>query len=150
MIEDASALALAGVTAEHIQPRFEFDPKASHVLADRIQIQQVIVNLMRNALEAMAGAECQEFQLSTALVNANVVEIAIADAGPGISEEIVEHLFEPFVSTKHDGMGLGLSICQSIVEAHAGKIRTEPNPRGGTIFRFTLPLARGTGGADGA
>jgi signal transduction histidine kinase len=68
-----------------------------------------------------------------------MIEIAVLDSGPGISAEVAMHLFEPFVSTKHDGMGLGLSICRSIVEAHGGELWSEVNSAGGTIFRFTLP-----------
>jgi two-component system sensor kinase FixL len=108
------------------------------VLADRIQIEQVLVNLMRNAIEAMAESTRREFVVTAALGDAETVEIAVADSGPGLAEEMARHLFEPFASTKPNGMGLGLSICRSIIESHGGSLRSEPNPGGGMIFRFTL------------
>jgi PAS domain S-box-containing protein len=141
LIEEANALAQAGSGALGIQVQFDFDPKVSMVLANRIQVQQVLVNLIRNAAEAMAGAERRALSLTTRLLAGDMVEIAVADSGPGIAAEVALHLFEPFVSTKRDGMGLGLSICRSIVEAHGGELRSEPHPAGGTIFRFTLPAA---------
>jgi signal transduction histidine kinase len=111
------------------------------VLANRVQLQQLLVNLLRNASEAAAGGKRQELEVSTAIIDDDMVEISVADRGPGLPDEIASHLFEAFRSTKRDGMGLGLSICRSIAEAHGGKLRYEPNPGGGTIFRFTLPAA---------
>jgi C4-dicarboxylate-specific signal transduction histidine kinase len=128
------------VTRVNVQ--FDFDPGVSNVLASRIQIQQVLVNLIRNAFEALAGTERRrELDVVANLMNDETIEIVVADNGPGLPSEVAGHLFEPFVSTKHDGMGLGLSICRSIVEAHGGLLRYEPKPRGGTTFRFTLPFA---------
>jgi two-component system, LuxR family, sensor kinase FixL len=138
MIEEASALALTGMHGLGVELRFRFDPDVSEALADRVQIQQVLVNLMRNAVEAMTQSERHELDVVTRLIDQDTVEIAIADTGPGLAADVVEHLFDPFVSTKRNGMGLGLSICRSIVEAHGGRIDSEPNPGGGTIFRFTL------------
>jgi PAS domain S-box-containing protein len=138
MIEDSSALALSGAGASGFQPRFRFDPNVPRVFADRILIQQVLVNLMRNALEAMATSSRRELEVTTASLNDETVEIAVADSGPGLAKNVIDHLFEPFVSTKPNGMGLGLSICRSIVEADGGRLRSEQNPGGGTIFRFTL------------
>jgi two-component system sensor kinase FixL len=85
--------------------------------------------------------ERQRIDVATELLNPEVVEISIADSGPGIADDVAARLFEPFVSSKCDGMGLGLSIARSIVEAHGGKIRADLNPQGGTIFRFTLPTS---------
>jgi PAS domain S-box-containing protein len=138
MVEEASNLALIGASASGVEVRFSFDPRAMRVLADRIQIEQVLVNLMRNAIEAMAESTRREFVVTAALGDAEPVEIAIADSGPGLAEEMARHLFEPFASTKPNGMGLGLSICRSIIESHGGSLRSEPNPGGGMIFRFTL------------
>ena len=138
LIEEASALTLTGAGAHGVQVHFRFDPNATKVLADRIQVQQVLINLMRNGLEAMAGMRRRELEVTTAFVDTETIEIAVSDRGPGLPGEIAERLFEPFVSTKRDGMGLGLLICRSIVEAHGGRLWTEPNPGGGTIFRFTL------------
>jgi PAS domain S-box-containing protein len=138
MIEDASALALTGAKALGVQVCFRFDPKVSRVFVDRIQIQQVLINLMRNALEALAGSVRRDLEVKTRLLDEETVEIAVADSGPGLTQNVADRLFEPFVSTKRNGMGLGLSICRSIVEAHGGQLRSGTDPGGRTIFRFTV------------
>ena len=143
LVEEATAFALTGTGAHGVDVSFGFDPQASQAFVDRIQIQQVLVNLIRNALEAMAASKRRELVLTTALLEEESIEIAVGDSGPGLAKEIVDHLFEPFISTKRDGMGLGLSICRTIVEAHGGRIRVSENPGGGLIFRFTLPAASG-------
>jgi PAS domain S-box-containing protein len=149
MIEEASALALAGSGASGVQACFRFDPKAARAFADRIQVEQVLVNLMRNAIEAMTGSGRRELKVTTTLLDDDTIEIAVADSGPGLAEEVVGRLFEPFVSTKPNGMGLGLSICRSIVEAHGGRLKSEPNLGGGTIFRFTLAAVPSMETSDG-
>jgi C4-dicarboxylate-specific signal transduction histidine kinase len=141
LVDDASALALAGGEVDVILIR-QFDPEAEAVFADRIQIQQVLVNLMRNALEAMAAVREPTLLVVTRRVDAEAIEIAVADNGPGLPAAVRARLFEPFVSSKRNGMGLGLSICRSIVEAHHGRISARANDRGGTTFRFTLTAAR--------
>ena len=141
MIEDASALALANSEALGVKVRFHFDPDAVRALADRIQIQLVITNLLLNALDAMANSERSELAITTSLIDGRMIEVAVADSGSGLSEEVAAHLFEPFISTKRGGMGFGLSLCRSIVEAHGGRLRYDANPPGGAIFRFTLPAA---------
>jgi C4-dicarboxylate-specific signal transduction histidine kinase len=141
MVEEARALALKGPGALGVQVRLHFEPNARHVLVDRIQIQQVLVNLMRNAIEAMDASRRRELDVATSLRDERMVEIAVADSGPGLPDDIAARLFEPFVSTKPNGMGLGLSICRSIVEVHGGRLQCEPNPGGGMIFRFTVPSA---------
>ena len=146
MIEEASGLVLKSIAPLALRLKFEFDDGARTVLVNRVQIQQVIVNLIRNAFEAMADQEPREVTLSTRALDDETIEIAVADVGPGIPYEIAGRLFESFVSSKHDGMGLGLSISRSIIEAHEGQLNAEPNPAGGTIFRFTLPSG---GVADG-
>ena len=93
---------------------------------------------MRNAIEAMAASDRRDLEVKTSLLDDETIEVAVADSGPGLSPEVVDHLFEPFVSTKRNGMGLGLSICRSIVEANGGELRIHPNPSGGAIFRFTV------------
>jgi two-component system sensor kinase FixL len=138
MVEEASGLALTGAGAIGVRAGFRFDPDADRAFVDRIQIQQVLVNLMRNALEAMATSKRRELEVTTTLLDGETVEIAVADSGPGLAKEVANRLFEPFVSTKANGMGLGLSICRSIVEAHGGRLKGEPNLGGGTVFRFTL------------
>jgi two-component system, LuxR family, sensor kinase FixL len=108
------------------------------VHADRVQIQQVLVNLIRNALQAMADAPRRVLTIATAIESDTHMQISIADSGGGIAPEMADRLFQAFASTKPDGMGLGLSICRTIVEAHHGRIWAEPAPGGGTAFHFTL------------
>jgi two-component system, LuxR family, sensor kinase FixL len=110
------------------------------VLADRVQIQQVLVNLMRNAIEAMQQSPSRALALSAFARDGQVV-ISLADSGPGLPPAVAGRLFEPFVTSKENGMGMGLSICRSIIAQHGGQIWADPNPAGGTIFRFTLPAA---------
>jgi PAS domain S-box-containing protein len=140
LIREASLLALAGTGPHGVQVRLSFDPRAEAVFANRIQLQQVMLNLIRNAHEAMAQSEWRELEVVTARLDDESIEIAVADRGSGLPNAIVEHLFEPFHTTKADGMGLGLSICRSIVETHRGKLGYEPNCGGGAIFRVTLPV----------
>jgi PAS domain S-box-containing protein len=138
MVEEASTLASIGAGVSGVQLRLSLDPSAMPVLVDRIRIQQVLVNLMRNGIEAMAASTRRELVVTAALLDPETVEIAVADSGPGVAEEVAANLFQPFVSTKPKGMGLGLSISRSIVESHGGCLGSEPNPGGGMIFRFTL------------
>lgn len=138
LVEEASALALVGAKQHGIRVRFQFDPRADLVIADRVQIQQVLLNLMRNAVEAMTESDRRELVLSTQALPDQMVEVAVADTGPGIAEEVATQLFRPFVTTKREGMGVGLSISRTIVDAHGGRIWVEPNPGGGTVFRFTV------------
>jgi two-component system sensor kinase FixL len=105
----------------------------------------VLLNLMRNAIEAMHDSGQKELLVATKAVDGDMVEVSVADTGPGISEEIADRLFQPFVTTKPAGMGVGLSISKRIVEAHGGEMWAEPNPGGGTVFRFTLRQASDAG-----
>jgi two-component system sensor kinase FixL len=112
------------------------------VIADRVQIQQVLLNLIRNAIEAMEGLPRRELEISTEPSSDQMVAVSVADTGTGLSAEVQQKLFEPFVSTKAQGMGVGLSISRTIVEAHGGSITARPNDGGGTVFRFTLRVVR--------
>lgn len=142
LIEDASILALVGARESGIDVRFRLDPEARLVLADRIQVQQVLVNLVRNAIEALAETPPpRRLEIVTAGRDAGMVEVSVADTGSGLAPEVLRNLFQPFVTTKRKGMGLGLSICRTIVEAHGGKISVERREGGGTVFRFTLRAA---------
>lgn len=142
LIEDASTLALIGVKESGISVSFRLDPAAALVLADRIQIQQVLVNLIRNAMEIMIeSASRRELEIGTVANADETVEVRVSDTGAGLAPEVAAHLFQPFVTTKRKGMGLGLSICRTIVEAHGGRIWVDSRPSGGTIFRFTLRAA---------
>jgi two-component system sensor kinase FixL len=138
LIEEASALALVGVKETGIRVSFQFDPRVDYVLADKIQVQQVLHNLMRNAVEAMQEMTRRELAISTFQVDNETVQVAVSDTGAGIAPEIAEQLFQPFVTTKRQGMGVGLSISRTIIEAHGGRLWAEPNPGGGAIFRLTL------------
>jgi two-component system sensor kinase FixL len=138
LIEEASALALVGAKEQGVHVSFRIDPQHDLVLADKVQIQQVLLNLIRNALDAMVDAPRRELTVTTHPDDDGMVAIEVADTGSGIAPEMAEQLFQPFVTTKEHGMGVGLSISRTIVDAHGGKIAAEPNPGGGTIFRFTL------------
>jgi two-component system sensor kinase FixL len=138
LVEEASALALVGAKDSGVRVRFRFDPDVDAILGDKVQIQQVMLNLMRNAIEAMEQSERRELTLSTEPGEDGTVVVKVADTGPGIAPEIASQLFQPFVTTKVHGMGVGLSISRTIIEAHGGQLLAEPNPGGGTIFRFTL------------
>jgi len=150
LIEEASALALVGTKDQGVRVRFQFDPAADLVLVDKVQIQQVLLNLLRNAVEAMEASQKRELVISTAAGDDDMVAVSVADTGSGIAPELMSQLFQPFVTNKRHGMGVGLSICRTIVEAHGGQITVEPNPGGGTIFRFTLRAARGEDFSDAA
>jgi two-component system sensor kinase FixL len=142
LIEDASTLALVGAREHGIVVTFRLDSAADLVLADRIQIQQVLVNLMRNAIDVMSeGGAVRRLDIATAGGPDDQVEVTVADTGSGLAPEVARQLFQPFVTTKRKGMGLGLSICRTIVEAHGGKIWVDSPPGGGTIFHFTLRAA---------
>ena len=143
MIDEAARLALMGAQQRSIRTFYDLDPGLEKVVADRVQIQQVIVNLLRNAVDAIGESEVREIRVSTVPEGQGMVRIAVADTGSGIDPELEPKLFEAFASTKEQGMGLGLSICRTIVEAHGGRIWAEPREGGGTVFQFTIMRADG-------
>jgi two-component system, LuxR family, sensor kinase FixL len=140
LVKEAAELALLGIKQKGISIRVEDDLADAVVLADKIQIQQVLLNLVRNAAEAVADQERRDIALFTEM-QGETIQISVIDTGPGLPPEVQAKLFQPFVSTKKTGMGVGLSICQTIITAHNGRLWAEPNPEGGTIFRLTLPTA---------
>ena len=142
IVEEAAALALIGAKERGVKVQLRAAPQLPQVLIDKVHIQQVVVNLMRNAIEAMEGSDRRELTISTEMIEDGLIRISIADTGPGIAPEVAGRLFQPFVTTKAQGMGVGLSICRSIVEAHSGRLWVEANPEGCTIFRFTVPAIR--------
>ena len=141
LIEEAGALGLTGAREQGVQLRFNLNPEYNLVLVDRVQIQQVLVNLFRNALEAMAHSPQRELIASNAKVVNDMIEVAVFDTGAGIQDDAMSHLFQTFFTTKETGMGVGLSISRSIIEAHGGRMWAETNRSGGATFRFTLPAA---------
>jgi len=145
LINEANALALVGSREHGIDVQQYLDPNADLVFVDRIQVQQVLVNLIRNAIDAMMQAKVRSLTVSTARQDDGLVRVTIADTGSGISDAVAPQLFQPFVTSKENGMGIGLSICRTIVEAHGGRIWFEPGEAGGTAFHFTLPSGEAKG-----
>ena len=139
IVEEASALAATGARLDGIEVIFELTDGMPPVEIDKIQVQQVVVNLVRNAIEVLRQVSKRRLVIRTRAAEAGQQQASIIDSGPGIAPEIAAQLFKPFVTTKKDGMGIGLSISHSIIEAHGGRLWAEPNPGGGTIFHFTVP-----------
>jgi two-component system sensor kinase FixL len=140
VVEEASLLAMVGAKEHGVKVSFDFDPTTRRALIDKVQIQQVVVNLFRNAVDALQGAQTRQVRVQVKPGPNGLALVSVADTGPGIPAEIAAKLFQPFVTTKPQGMGVGLSISRNIVEAHGGRIWAEANPEGGTVFRFSLPI----------
>ena len=119
------------------------------MLVDKVQIQQVLINLIRNAVEAMADHPVRKLSVTSRPDQPGFVRVIVADTGPGVEPHVAEQLFTAFVSTKSEGMGLGLSICRTIIEANGGRIWMEPAANGGAEFHFTLMSANAEGRDDG-
>jgi two-component system sensor kinase FixL len=142
LIEEASALALVAAREKAVRVNFALDPSIDLVLVDKVQVEQVLLNLLRNAIEAMENSAQRELSVATAPEADDMIAVDVADTGPGIAPEITPKLFLPFVTTKRQGMGIGLSISRTIIEAHGGQLTVRANPGGGTVFRFTLRAVR--------
>lgn len=139
LVEEAGALALVGSREKGVRTLFDFSGGADRVMVDGIQIQQVLTNLMRNAIEAMKDSQKRELRVGITRSGGDEMRIVVEDSGPGIPEEIADQLFKPFTTTKPGGMGIGLSISKRIVEAHNGEMTVSRSPLGGASFSFTLP-----------
>jgi two-component system sensor kinase FixL len=141
VIDEAIALTRASVRGRRLAFTVQMAPPGSRVEIDKVQVQQVLFNLLRNAIEAMQDQPRRELIVAANSAGPEMVEISVADTGPGLPEEVRANLFQPFITTKSNGMGVGLSVCRSIVEAHHGRLWADDNPGGGTIFRFTVRRA---------
>ena len=141
IIEEAIALSLVGSADANVKVKVDLDPAMPSVLVDKVQIQQVLINLIRNGIEAMQTVTTRRLSVRSVVIDQNLAQVTIADTGPGLPKEVADRLFQPFITTKEHGMGIGLTICQAIVEAHGGRIWFEPNPGGGISFHFQLPLS---------
>nr|ACF98145.1 putative FixL oxygen regulated histidine kinase [uncultured bacterium 1062] len=139
LVEEAGALALVGSRERGIKSVFDFGADRSKVVVDRVQIQQVLINLMRNAMEAMRDSPSKELIIRTRHVSPEWLRVEVQDTGPGIADEIAPLLFQPFVTTKPNGMGIGLSISRRIIESHGGELTVDRNEAGGATFAFSLP-----------
>lgn len=139
IVEEAAALALVGSREKGVRTVFNFPSGADLVMVDRIQIQQVLTNLMRNGIEAMKDSPRRELHVTIRRSSVDEVTVVVEDSGSGISEEIADQLFKPFITTKPGGMGIGLSISKRIVEAHDGQMTVSRSTLGGASFSFTLP-----------
>ncbi|MDO5101393.1 MAG: PAS domain S-box protein [Lautropia sp.] len=138
ILTDALALAEIAAKRHGVAISIQVDPSLPLLHADRILIEQVLLNLLKNAIDAMRGMPHPALTLSVRAQD-DQVEFAVADRGPGLAEEMQNKVFEPFFTTKSEGMGMGLNICRSIIESHAGRLWVEPNQPHGCIFRFNLP-----------
>ncbi len=140
LVEEASALALIGAKEHGIRVQYAFSSQVDMVLADKVQIQQVVLNLVRNAVDAMADSASLERRLKISIqpTDNEMASVLVTDTGPGIDPDVAKKLFQPFITTKRTGMGVGLSISRTIVEAHGGRIWATQTHIGGAEFGFTL------------
>jgi two-component system sensor kinase FixL len=143
-VRECIALVNSAPLLDGLSIKAETDSAQLLVRADRVQLQQVLFNLMVNASGAMRGAPqpSRKMVIKTAMEDGRTVKVSVTDSGTGIDEDKVDRLFEPFFTTKPEGMGMGLSISQTIIKAHGGKMGALNNPEGGATFHFTLPTDR--------
>ena len=143
VIREAAELAMVGTRQQSIATAFDFADDLPDVMIDRIQIQQVVMNLVRNSVEALVDVDKRSLTVRTCMPEEASVQIDVVDSGPGLPKDVSNRLFQPFVTTKSGGIGIGLSICKSIIDAHGGRLWTTANAEGGTTFHVSLPVDRG-------
>ncbi|MGH6928032.1 MAG: sensor histidine kinase [Dongiaceae bacterium] len=141
MVEEATALGLVDAKEGGIKVHIALSADPLPVFIDKVQIQQVVFNLIRNSVEALSESDVRELTVKTLRADCGMALAAVGDSGPGLAQVVAEQLFQPFITTKEKGMGLGLSICRSIVEAHGGRLWATPNPERGVTFQFSIPMA---------
>jgi two-component system sensor kinase FixL len=139
VVEEATALALVGAKESGARVTFALSSGLPPVMIDKVQVQQVVMNLVRNALEAMTEVAVRRLTIATSLADDGMIEVSVADTGPGLPADVAAKLFQPFVTTKEKGMGLGLSISRSIIDNLGGRLRANANADGGVTFSFSLP-----------
>jgi two-component system sensor kinase FixL len=142
LVIDEAVVLIRASLADEMLLTVQVDPAEPHVEVDKVQVQQVLFNLMRNGIEAMQSQPNRELMVATKRAQGGMVEISVADTGPGLPDDVRSRLFQPFVTTKPTGMGVGLSVCQGIVQLHGGRLWADDNIGGGTVFRFTVRRAR--------
>jgi C4-dicarboxylate-specific signal transduction histidine kinase len=145
LIHDATTLCIAELKQNNIKLTFELENNLPALYVDHIQIEQVIINLIRNSVEALQNlpaTQRRQLTIHTHLNADNDIEVRIKDNGPGIAEDQQQQILTPFYTTKTDGMGMGLSISRSLIEAHDGHLHFNSQPEKGTTFYFTLPIRR--------
>ena len=141
IVEEVLELALVGAAEAEIVVHTDLQPRLPHAYVDKVQIQQVILNLVRNSVEALQGVSERHIHISTCFDEKHRSLItSVSDSGPGLTIEVLDKLFQPFVTTKQNGLGVGLSICKSIIDAHGGQILANNNREGGANFQFSLPV----------
>ena len=141
LVSSVLALVVIDLQKHEIELQTQLDEQIPQVLSNQVQLQQVILNLVMNAIEAMSSSQIRVLRIKTALIQPNKVHVSVEDTGTGIEPSDVDRLFKPLFTTKARGMGMGLSICQSIIENHGGRIWVSPGANGGSIFQFELPMA---------
>jgi two-component system sensor kinase FixL len=143
LVAQAGTIGLTGAKANGISTEFAIPADLQPVLVDRIQIQQVLFNLFRNAVEALGGSGTISIG---AQQDGSMIRFSVSDTGLGITPGKEEAVFDPYVTSKADGMGLGLAICRTIIDAHGGRLWCENAPEGGAVFHFTVPIAEAENG----
>ena len=140
LIHEVLALVQGALQRHRIIVRTELDGTLGPVTGNRVQLQQVLFNLVNNAIEAMESALDRKMRIKSELESGGDVRVTVEDSGGGIDPKDIDKIFSTFFTTKLEGMGMGLSICRSIIELHGGRLWASPGPSRGAVFQFTLPV----------